>query len=411
MKSPTSPQARSFPWRGHNLRWLASTLLVSLALAVGLLASLGPAQAAAVNSPLPNAASQPISQPYNQPASPSDDSVPPVAQTEPVAASYFDTGREGWRVDGDVQAGSGVPAWLPQAGHPGGHLRATDDVEGGTWYWEAPPKFLGDISAAYSRTLSFDLRQDAEMNSQFSGPDVIISGGSSALIYNTAFNPRKRWTEYSIPLSADAGWMKIGVAEPISTAVGVRASAEDIQAVLQDVRNLRIRGEFENGWDEGFLDNVVLGGEAKQPRVDVLSGLQTQLVVGDLSLLVDFPGGAVSETLYLRSGVSAGHAGPAGMGQMGNSFFIDAYTSGGGQVHQFLQPFTLTLSTARVEQQEVHIFRPHLAYWDEDKGVWESIPTAYDPASGLLTATLDHLTEFALFGALRGEIFLPVTAR
>ena len=403
MKSLTSPYARSFPRRSHNLRWLVSTLLVALALTAGLVASLGPAQAAAVNSRLSDATSPP--------ANPSDDSSPPPAQTEPMAASYFDTGREGWRVDGDVQAGSGVPVWLPQAGHPGGHLRAADDVEGGTWYWEAPAKFLGDISAAYSRTLRFDLRQDSEMNSQFNAPDVIISGGTSALIYNTAFNPRKLWTTYGIPLSAGAGWMKIGLTEPISTAVGVRASAEDIQAVLQDVRNLRIRGEFENGVDEGFLDNVVLGGEAEQPRIDVLNGLQAQLTLGDLSLLMEFPGGAVSETLYLRSGVSTGHAGPEGLGQMGNSFYIDAYTSGGGQVHQFLQPFTITLSTDRVEPQGFHIFSPSLAYWDEGKSAWEAIPTVLDPATGLLTATLDHLTEFALFGTLQGEIFLPLMTR
>lgn len=406
MKTPLfSPivRVRSFTWSSHSLGRVVSTLLLALVLTVALGAALtpGPAHSAGLGQ---------IGS-TTQPASPGDDPSTPVTQTEPVAVSYFDEGREGWRVDGDVQAGSGVPAWLPQAGHPGGHLRATDDVEGGTWYWEAPGKFLGDVSAAYSRTLSFDLRQDSEMRSQFNAPDVIISGGTSALVYDTPFNPRRVWTSYSIPLSEGAGWMKIGVTEPVSTAVGVRASAEDIQAVLQDVRSLRIRGEFENGLDEGFLDNVVLGGEAPVRWVDALNGLQTQLTLGDISLLIGFPGGAVSETLRLHSGISAGHPTPEGLRQIGNSFFIEAYGDAGGTVHQFLQPFTLTLSTERVSHEDFHIFNPRLAYWDEGKGAWESIPTVYDPATGLLTATLDHLTEFAVFGTTQGQIFLPMTTR
>ncbi|MCL4836256.1 MAG: hypothetical protein KJZ86_27700 [Caldilineaceae bacterium] len=328
-----------------------------------------------------------------------------------VAASYFDTGREGWRVDGDVQAGSGIPAWLPGAGHPGGHLRATDDVQGGTWYWVAPEKFLGDASAAYSQTLRFDLRQDSDMSNQFNWPDVIIRGSASALIYNTAFNPRLVWSEYSIPLTEDAGWMKIGLTEPISTAVGVRASAEEIKAVLQDVRGLHIRGEFESGADEGFLDNVVLGGAANNSLIDAVNGVKSQWTVGDLSLLIEFPSGAVSETLSLRIGGGPGHSAPDGMRQIGNGFSIEAYNGQGEPVHQFLQAYTITLSTARVDHQDFHIFSPRLAYWDESESAWKSIPTSYDPTSGVLIATLDHLTQFAIFGEIQSKVYLPMTTR
>jgi len=332
-------------------------------------------------------------------------------ETDVLAASYFDAGREGWRVDGDVQAGSGTPAWLPQTGHPGGHLRATDDVQGGTWYWVAPEKFLGDVSAVYSQTLRFDLRQYSEMSNQFNWPDVVIQGTTSALIYNTAFNPRQIWTEYSIPLAEGAGWMKIGVSEPISTAVGIQASEADIRAVLQNVRGLLIRGEFENGADEGFLDNVVLGGEAGQPLIDGLNGLRALLEAGDISLLVEFPSGAVSETVRLRSGLSAGHPAPEGMRQIGSSFFIEAYTGEGGAVHQFLREFTITLSTQRVNHEDFHIFSPRLAYWDESTSEWKTIPSSWEPTTGVLTATLDHLTEFAVLGTTQGQIFLPMTTR
>lgn len=389
MTSPTSFHNPSFTGNGHALGRVAATLLLTLCLAVLLLASLTSAQAS--TDPLGSALAE--------------------SETAVIAASYFDTGREGWRVDGDVQAGSGIPAWLPGAGHPGGNLRATDDVEGGTWYWVAPDKFTGDLSAAYSTTISFDLRQDSEMSNQFNWPDVVIRGTANGLIYNTAFNPRRAWTEYSIPLVEGAGWMKIGLTEPISTAVGVRASADDIKAVLQDVRGLQIRGEFENGADEGFLDNVVLGGAAEDPQIDALEGLKALLEIGDLSLLVEFPSGTVTETLRLHSGLGQSHPAPEGMRQIGNGFSIEAYDGQGGQVHQFLQTFTVTLSTARVDHQDFHIFNPRLAYWDEGESVWKSIPTSYDPASGVLVATLDHLTEFVILGTQQGQIFLPLTTR
>ncbi|MBI3960696.1 MAG: hypothetical protein HY328_17945, partial [Chloroflexi bacterium] len=267
-----------------------------------------------------------------------------TAEAGIIAASYFDTDREGWRVDGDVQAGSGIPLYRPAGGNPGGHLKATDDVQGGTWYWVAPDKFLGDLSAAYSQTLSFDLRQVSGMANQYNASDVVIRGRTNALIYNTAFNPRQAWTRYTIALREGAGWRTIGASDPLTGAVGTAASASEIQSVLGDVTGLLIRGEYEDGPDEGYLDNVVLGGESEQPLVDALNGLKAQIEAGNLSLLVEFPSGAVSETLRLRSGLSAGHPAPEGMRQIGNSFFIEAFAGGGEQVHQFLQEFTITLS-------------------------------------------------------------------
>ena len=70
------------------------------------------------------------------------------------------------------------------------------------------------------------------------------------------------WNEYSIQLDESAGWR---VATEVSEETFAKfaslpaATRAQLQAVLGELTQLLIRGEFQNGPDTGNLDNVKFG--------------------------------------------------------------------------------------------------------------------------------------------------------
>ena len=164
--------------------------------------------------------------------------------------STFNQGLEGWTITGDAQNGGGLPDFRPIGGNPDGHLTATDDNQGGTWYWVAPPNFLGNKCSAYGANLSFDLKQD-QTDSQSNNVDIYLSGGGINLTYNTAANPGLDWTRYSVELK-EGKWR-------LNTLNGAICTQQDMKKVLANVTRLWIRGEYASGpTDMGGIDNVVL---------------------------------------------------------------------------------------------------------------------------------------------------------
>lgn len=162
-----------------------------------------------------------------------------------VVSSTFDTDAEGWIISGD--ATSGLPHHVATGGNPGGHIEADDSVSGGIWYFQAPSKFLGDLSGAFGQLLRFDLRQSGS-GAQIDRDDVILSSGGTVLTLDTLANPLPvgEWVSYAVRLDDSDAWMNGGVA----------ASAAELLAVLSALDGLRIRGEYINGSDTGSLDNV-----------------------------------------------------------------------------------------------------------------------------------------------------------
>lgn len=175
----------------------------------------------------------------------------PARAPAAIIGSTFDSGDEGWQVVGDAQNGAAIPDWRSTGGNLGGFLSVEDDVTGGTWYWQAPARFLGNRSVAYQTNLTFDLTQ-SEPDSQFDAPDVILVGDGVTLEFDTPANPGTTWTAYSVPLSESAGWTV--------QSTGLAPTTGEMQAVLGDLTMLRIRGEFRDGPDTGGLDNVRING-------------------------------------------------------------------------------------------------------------------------------------------------------
>jgi len=170
-----------------------------------------------------------------------------VAPTTNTVASTFDTDDDGWVVAGDAQRAK--PIHTKDGGNPGGHVLAHDNAVGGVWYWVAPAKFLGNRSASYGKTLSFDLTQ-SRTDFQFEDSDVILEGETTTLVFKLPKHPATTWTSYKIPLTASTGW-KV-------KATGKEANEDEMKAVLKSLKRLWIRGEYRDGDDTGQLDNVVM---------------------------------------------------------------------------------------------------------------------------------------------------------
>jgi|GEM_PF-6231053 len=178
------------------------------------------------------------------------------AQVLPVV-STFDTDADGWTVFADAND----IQWFDEGGNPDGYASALDMGQGVWWFFQAPEKFLGDKSAAYGDTLSFDLRQSVTTG-QGDGADIILISDSLTLYFDTPNNPGTDWTSYSVALHESGGWTKNGLS-------GDPPTMEEMISVLSSLTTLRIRGEFSNSSrDRGDIDNVIMGsGDMSSIRV------------------------------------------------------------------------------------------------------------------------------------------------
>jgi hypothetical protein len=166
-----------------------------------------------------------------------------------TAVSDFTTDADGWVLAGD--ATTAVPTFVAAGGNPGGFIRGFDQTVGGTWYWQAPAKFLGDRAASFDQMLTFDLRMRGS-GPIFAGPDVVLAGAGTTLNVDLTPTPQDvAWTRYSVALSPAGGWR-------VGTLAGPAATNAQLQQVLANLGSLRIRGEFITGSDNGDLDNVMM---------------------------------------------------------------------------------------------------------------------------------------------------------
>lgn len=161
--------------------------------------------------------------------------------------STFDSNTEGWTTVGD----SGALSWISTGGNPAGHVRASDNVGGISWFFRAPAAYYGDRSGFYGGTLRFDELQ-FDTSAQYDDRDVIMTGNSTTIWYNFLNNPGLTWTSYSAVLDDTGGWLFGSLAAPVP------ATAAQIQTVLANLTDLQIRGEYRTGADTASLDNVML---------------------------------------------------------------------------------------------------------------------------------------------------------
>jgi len=163
-----------------------------------------------------------------------------IAQASADAiSSTFDTGAEGWSAL-DQQTGDYTASWQSTGGNPGGFLQGTENIAlGGTGYFIAPSKFLGNLSAYAGGTLTYDLNV-IQGSAYFSDVDVIISSGANSVFWTSNINPVGHgWVTFQVQLNqANFG--------------------SNLASILSNVTEFQIRGEFINGPEVEGLDNVLL---------------------------------------------------------------------------------------------------------------------------------------------------------
>ncbi|MBC8136913.1 MAG: PEP-CTERM sorting domain-containing protein [Fibrella sp.] len=166
-----------------------------------------------------------------------------------LVTSTFDADTEGW---GEFNDG-GTPTWVPAGGNPGGTVSVVDQGAGSFWAFVAPAKFLGSKSDFYGGSLSYDIRSNQVPNAA-PMPTVTLVGNGTTLVAELA-SATTGWTANNIVLDETAPWR-------VTTLGGAVPTPVQFQSVLSNVTALRIRGEYRNGADTGFLDNVRMAGVA-----------------------------------------------------------------------------------------------------------------------------------------------------
>ena len=170
----------------------------------------------------------------------------PLAQSRTLVRHDFEGTTHGWLVSGDT--GAVHPQLLSSGGHPAGHIAHADEAVGETWYFSAPDSVVRALAAAEHGSLSYDLKQSADVVGNFED-DVVIVGPAGRLSYRFRESPGTEWATFTVRLSAESGWRWNWNAP---------ATQEQIRRVLATATSLEIRGEYHTGPDEGALDSVVL---------------------------------------------------------------------------------------------------------------------------------------------------------
>jgi hypothetical protein len=163
----------------------------------------------------------------------------------------FVVSAEGWSVTGDDT--TKTVTYSSTGGKPNGSISAVEATSG-TMFFTAPSKYLGDASAYYGGELRFDLKAAVTEGEFFAYADVELTSNQTTLAYDCTPNPTTAWQSYVVPLS-ETGWK-------MTTVTGAAVTAAQFKAVLANLTRVRIRGEFSNQYDIGYLDNVYFGSKA-----------------------------------------------------------------------------------------------------------------------------------------------------
>jgi len=117
-------------------------------------------------------------------------------------------------------------------------------------------------------------------------------------------------------------------------------------------------------------------------------------------------GAAATITIAKVSSASSSYVPPAataGLFMVGGNVFQVTAVSGANQITNFAKPVTLTFTyadaqiPAGVPEANLKIY-----YYDTIAKTWVAVASTVDPATNTITAAVNHLTQFAIFGAKTG---------
>jgi hypothetical protein len=141
-------------------------------------------------------------------------------------------------------------------GNPGGAL-ALGDHYYSTWI-SAPAAFLGNQSAMYGQSFSYDILIRYSDQTSVPYPTAAIRGGDVTLLYTIATPPLFAWQRRVITFDPDFWTVNEGIGSPNP---GVVATAEQMQTALSNLEGLYLLTEWRTGPDDTSVDNIGIGFE------------------------------------------------------------------------------------------------------------------------------------------------------
>jgi len=153
--------------------------------------------------------------------------------------------------------------------------------------------------------------------------------------------------------------------------------------------------------EELIEEEPVVAGFVAQ-EVDTSEGGTVSTEDGKMN--VNMPAGAVAEEESVTLSVGdvtelPGDPQPGMVMIAGKVYQIEVETSEGEKVREFSEPLELTFSYDEEDLDGTDPSTLAICYWDEELGAWIALPSTVDPETGTVSATVDHLTVFALMSS------------
>src|SRR5262249_43989479 len=111
----------------------------------------------------------------------------------------------------------------------------------------APASVLQQLPKAVNGTISYSLKQSGAIISLFDD-DIVIVGPAGRLSYRFPTAPGTDWTDFSVQLSASAGW---------TWNWNKHANQAQMDLVVPATALLQIGGDYVTGDDRGSLEIFV----------------------------------------------------------------------------------------------------------------------------------------------------------
>ena len=131
--------------------------------------------------------------------------------------------------------------------------------------------------------------------------------------------------------------------------------------------------------------------------------------------LYEFAAGTFTETVQFTHTVWSDPPPPpdglvniSGIGGLGHAFAATAFSAGADQLLQPTRPVTVTVDYSNTGPGIA--ISGTLSLWWLNLGQWTQVPSFDDPLAGKVTATVDHFSQFAVFGETN-RLFLPFVVR
>ncbi len=195
------------------------------------------------------------------------------AQAGNIIKSTFDTDNEGWQVV-DIKNPSGYVAtpvvdFTYVADYNAGVIYKADPTPTDSYFFSAASKFLGNQSAMFGGTLSYD---EWNYDDGVLDTGVILAGNGHSIYRTNMSGPHGAMTHYNLGLTANPDWH-------LDSPTGTIATNSDIQSILSNLSGMYILGDWVYGTDTAALDNVAMSAPVPEPATMALLGVGSLLLL------------------------------------------------------------------------------------------------------------------------------------